>query len=116
MVAISGDSCDSPQVVEVAMRNGLLGRQLAQLVEQNVQLELGVQIGEPPIAERFPVDEKYMLKIQLQFALPNLRYRKCGAKHAVPIESVKSTHSGPSAIIVHITCMSWTNSSSLQYG
>lgn len=36
------------------MRNGLLGGELAQLVEQHVQLELGVQVGEAPIAEGFP--------------------------------------------------------------
>lgn len=36
------------------MRHGLLRGQLAQFVEQHVQLELGVQVAQATIAEGFP--------------------------------------------------------------
>jgi hypothetical protein len=40
-----------PNVVEVPVWNRLLGGQLSELVEQDVQLELVGQIGQPPVAE-----------------------------------------------------------------
>ena len=43
-------------IVEVPVVDGLLGRQLAQLVEQHVQLELGRQVRQPTVAERLPVE------------------------------------------------------------
>lgn len=44
-----------PDIVEVPVRHGLLRGQLAQLVQQHVQLELGRQVRQPPVAERLPV-------------------------------------------------------------
>ncbi len=38
-------------IVEIPVRDGLLGRQLSQLVEKNVQLELVRQVGQTSVAE-----------------------------------------------------------------
>ena len=40
-----------PAVVEVPVRDGLLGCQLSQFIEQNVELELGLKVGETAVAE-----------------------------------------------------------------
>ena len=40
-----------PAVVEVPVRDGLLGGQLSQFIEQNVELELGLKVGETAVAE-----------------------------------------------------------------
>ncbi len=38
-------------IVEISVRDGLLGCQLSQLVEKNVQLELVRQVGQTSVAE-----------------------------------------------------------------
>lgn len=45
-------SVDLSDVVEVAVRNSLLRRQLAKLVQENMQLVLRVQVAQATIAER----------------------------------------------------------------
>lgn len=42
-------------VVEVPVRNLLLGSQLLHLVQQDVHLELGAQVLQATVAERLPV-------------------------------------------------------------
>ena len=40
-----------PTVIEVPVRDGLLGCQLPQLIEENVELELGLKVRETPVTE-----------------------------------------------------------------
>jgi hypothetical protein len=69
-------SVDLADVVEITMWNALLFVQFAQLIQQNVQLEFGLQEAETAIAEALP------------------------GKNQPLIVKKRLTHNGPSAIIV----------------
>lgn len=60
-------SVDLSNIVEITMGHGLLTGELAELVKQYVQLELGGQIAESPVAERLqrPVGDHRAEKVHV---------------------------------------------------
>lgn len=78
-------------VVEVTVGYRFLRGQLAQLVQEDVKLELGGEIAQPLIAKRFPENiHSFIFKVLKFERFPKQQF------------GCLNTYNGPSAIMLHI--------------